>query len=353
MAQGGKSIVVIGAGIIGLTSALQLQSALGSNSSITIVARDWPSDENVHYTSPWAGAHGRPFPATSALEIQQQELSKVTDAVLRSQATSEPACGVVFMDGYDYLSCPSEAYTHLRGGYGDAEGLQVLPKQELPKGTNITFGTRYRTWSLNPPVYCAYLLRKFQLRGGKTLRRSLTCAEEAFSLASNVDTVVNCSGFGFGDPAFFPIRGQTCLVSNPCDRTINQLNADGTWTFIIPRPLEGGTIIGGTRESHDWTEHPRPETRERVLALAAKMYPPILGRDGKFHVIRDIVGRRPARISGFRLEAEYMKGPHLKGRKIIHAYGAEGFGYAISWGVAQKVLDLACGGHDSVARPSL
>lgn len=112
------------------------------------------------------------------------------------------------MDGYDFLACPSEAYTQLRGGYGDAEGLQVLAKDELPKGMNVTFGTRYRTWSLNSPVYCAYLLRKFRLRGGKTLKRTLTCAEEAFSVASNVDMVVNCSGFGFGDPDVFPIRGK-------------------------------------------------------------------------------------------------------------------------------------------------
>ncbi len=143
-------------------------------------------------------------------------------------------------------------------------------------------------------------------------------------------------------------KGQTCLVSNPCDRTITQFNPDGTWTFIIPRPLEGGTVIGGTREAHDWTEHPRAETRHRLLEMAAKMYPPILNEEGKFDVIRDIVGRRPARQGGLRLEIEQMKGS-LKGRKVIHAYGAEGSGYAVSWGVADEVVKMAV----NEPRPSL
>lgn len=130
--------------------------------------------------------------------------------------------------------------------------------------------------------------------------------------------------------------GQTCLVSNPCDRTITQINADSSFIFIIPRPLQGGTIIGGTKEPNDWADYPRPETRAHLLDKAAKLYPPILNSEGAFDVIRDIVGRRPARIGGLRLESENMKGP-LRGKKIVDAYGAEGGGYALSWGVAQEV----------------
>jgi D-amino-acid oxidase len=134
--------------------------------------------------------------------------------------------------------------------------------------------------------------------------------------------------------------GQTCLVSNPCDRTITQQNPDGTWTFIIPRPLDGGTVIGGTKEPHDWEEKPRPETRAKLLEMAAKMYPPILGSEGKFKVIRDIVGRRPARVGGLRLQMEHLKGL-FRGKRIIHAYGAEGHGYGLSWGISREVVRMA------------
>lgn len=285
------------------------------------------------------------MPATTPVERQHQEFARVTYAVMKAQAQEEPACGVEFMDGYDFIASPSDDYVNLRGGYGDAEGMTLLPRHEFPKDMGINFGSKYRTWSLNSPVYCAFLLRKFQLRGGKTLKATLMTAEEAFSLVPNVDTVVNCSGFGFGDPDVFPIRGQTVLVSNPCDRNITQQNADGTWTFIIPRPLDGGTVIGGTKEPHDWTATARQETRAKLLAMAAKMYPPIRGPDGvgEFKVIRDIVGRRPARRGGLRLEIEQLhsKGTLFRGKRIIHAYGAEGYGYGLSWGVAREVVSMA------------
>lgn len=194
------------AGILGLTSALQLQNALGRDSSILIVARDWPSDESIHYTSPWAGAHGRHIPAETPLQIQHERFMRLTDAVLQAQAT-DPASGVEFMDGYDFLAKPSSAYIHRRGGYGNSAEFRLLGQSELPVNMGITFGAKYRTWCLNPPVYCAYLHRRFLLRGGKTIKKTLTCAEEAFTVAANVSVVVNCSGFGFGDPNMFPIRG--------------------------------------------------------------------------------------------------------------------------------------------------
>jgi hypothetical protein len=67
------------------------------------------------------------------------------------------------------------------------------------------------------------------------------------------------------------------------------------------------------------------------------MYPAILNKEGKFDVIRDIVGRRPARNGGLRLEAETL--PHDK--KVIHAYGAAGRGWELSWGIAEEVSKMA------------
>jgi glycine/D-amino acid oxidase-like deaminating enzyme len=127
--------------------------------------------------------------------------------------------------------------------------------------------------------------------------------------------------------------GQTCLVSNPSDRTTTRQHADGSWSFIIPRGLNGGTIIGGTKEPYDWNPEPSLAVRERLLAAAVKMEPGILGPEGKFNVIRDIVGRRPAREGGTRLEVETLPDQ----RKIVHAYGAGGRGFELSWGIAEEV----------------
>ena len=53
-----KHVVVIGAGVIGLTTALTLQKSHGTAVSITILAKQLPSDpRSISYTSSWAGAH--------------------------------------------------------------------------------------------------------------------------------------------------------------------------------------------------------------------------------------------------------------------------------------------------------
>lgn len=51
-------------------------------------------------------------------------------------------------------------------------------------------------------------------------------------------------------------------------------------------------------------------------------------------VLRDIVGRRPTRKGGMRLEKEMLS----HDCRVIHAYGLGGRGYELSWGVAEAVL---------------
>ncbi|CZR63596.1 probable D-aspartate oxidase [Phialocephala subalpina] len=345
-----ETIVVVGAGILGLTSALRIQERADSKTEILIVAREFPSDRSIDYASPWAGAHYRPIPATTPQDIKEHALSRVTYQLLKQEAAVEPAAGIIFLDGFDYLQTPSDAYVELRGGYAEIDGFRLLEKAELPEGS--VWGAKYRTWCLNSPVYCAHLLRKFVLKGGKTKRHRLNSIEEAFSMASDINTVVNCSGFGFGDPNVFTTRGQTCLVSNPCDRTITQQNSDGSWSFVIPRPLHGGTIVGGTKEPNDWTSEVSLETRDVILQRVATMFPQILNAEGKFDVVEDIVGRRPTRRGGLRLEVEWV-GEADASRKIVHAYGAGGRGYELSWGVAKEVVELVYGDKTSKMKSSL
>ncbi|KIW18627.1 hypothetical protein PV08_02916 [Exophiala spinifera] len=348
-----SEIVVVGAGVLGLTAALTLQEH--TKQRVLIIASEFPGDESINYASPWAGAHYRPMPALTPADIRAQKLMTVTNAVLRDQASSHPEAGIKFMNAYEYLEAPPESYVGLRGGYGDIDGFRVLDKSELPSG--VQWGSTYRTWSLNSPVYCAFLMRRFIHRGGKTLRMRLVNLLEVPHVAPRSAVVVNCSGVGFGDAECFPTKGQTCLVKNACDRTITQQNKDGSWTFIIPRPLEGGTVIGGTKNPGDWSLGASEEVRRTLLERAAAMYPPITA-EGGFEVIRDIVGRRPTRRGGLRLCTEMMevdpdKGKEKRTLQLVHAYGAGGSGYELSWGVAREIADLVAKGQRSALKPSL
>lgn len=118
--------------------------------------------------------------------------------------------------------------------------------------------------------------------------------------------------------------------------TITRQNEDGSWSFCIPRPLDGGTIIGGTKEPHNWDPNPSMETRARLLANATNWFPFRPESGGQFDVVRDIVGRRPAREGGMRIEVEELGGS----KRIIHAYGAGGRGFELSRGVAEDTAAL-------------
>lgn len=81
--------------------------------------------------------------------------------------------------------------------------------------------------------------------------------------------------------------------------------------------------------------------REKLLSMFSATYPKILGGNSQFRVVRDIVGRRPTRHGGPRIEAEEIKPEEDKaGKVVVHAYGLGGRGYELSWGVAEEVLEL-------------
>ena len=51
-----QNIAILGAGVIGLTSALVLANAY-PNAKISVIAKHFPGDRSIEYTSPWAGAN--------------------------------------------------------------------------------------------------------------------------------------------------------------------------------------------------------------------------------------------------------------------------------------------------------
>ncbi|KAE8375683.1 Fcf1-domain-containing protein [Aspergillus bertholletiae] len=325
------------AGVIGLTTALRIQETLNRNQRIYLIARDFPSTTSLNYASPWAGAHYRPVPGSTSQAVREEAQAKETYAYLKHLASSDPSSGVAAVEGIEHLENPPAEYLdekNVQECYGHLDGFRVLERDECPAG--VKWGARYDTFVINSPVYCAHLLRKFVLGGGVTREYTVLDPKEAFYLAPNVKTVVNCSGLGLGDEKSFIIRGQTCLVRNPCSQTVTRQNVDGSWSFCIPRPLSGGTIIGGTKQPHNYDPNPSTETRERLLANAAKWFPFTPESEGKFDVIRDVVGRRPAREGGMRIETEKVG----DSRFVVHAYGAGGRGFELSWGVAGDVVKL-------------
>ncbi|KAJ4548557.1 hypothetical protein HRR76_001149 [Exophiala dermatitidis] len=214
-------VVVIGAGILGLTAAIQIQDLIQSRSlpyKILLVAKDFPvitpgdptTSPSPNYASMHAGAHVRPIPASSPQLAREARWLKRACQVFAAQATHEPWMGVIQVPGVEYFEDPvPEHYRNLDAeSFHQQSGLTGFRRLDdatkLPKGVNL--GYEYQTYCIYSSVYCAALLRKFILKGGQVLRQELKCEDEAFSLADRVELVVNASGMGFGDRNCFPIR---------------------------------------------------------------------------------------------------------------------------------------------------
>ena len=267
-----------------------------------------------------------------------------TAKVMGTIARESPEAGVAVMKGVEYLERPSAEAVALKTGDVFAavgDGFRILGEEELPEG--VKWGCEYESYCVNVPVYCRWLLWRFQENGGRVLRHRLENAAEAFEVAEKmvgmgkVQCVVNCSGRNFDtDPDMKIIRGQTVLVKQEYGMTVTRQCADGSWAFLIPRPGGGGTIVGGSKEVGDFETQSRPGTRVRLLEQAVRYFPEFIDDVKKFEVVKDNVGRRPWREGGLKIETESLP----SGRSIVHGYGAGGRGYELSWGAAAKIIDL-------------
>lgn len=197
--------------MIGLSTALLIQEQLGSTQSVLLVARDFPSGTSINYASPWAGAHYRPVPGSSPQALREASQALRTFNYLKQVAAGEPAAGIKFLQGIEHLETPPPEYLDAQSvsNVYHFEDFRSLKDDEVPAG--VKWGAEYGTYVINSPVYCAYMLRRFILKGGRTQQYTLVNSKEAFALANNVKTVVNCSGTGFGDPKSFIIRGKSLI----------------------------------------------------------------------------------------------------------------------------------------------
>lgn len=336
------TIVVVGAGVIGLTTAFEILRK--GQTKVAIISEEFHNDldSSTNYTSTRAGAHYRPFPSVTPADLRELHYKHRTQARFRELALKEPHCSIEFMPGIEYFSEPSEKVLNLDKGYTEETSkFEVLKQDQLPPG--IKFGTRYETWCVNPVLYLDFLVRKLTLLGVVLHRKKLDSLKQVYDIIPNVKKIVNCTGKGLQynggyDKKSFGIRGQTLLVKSSCllynHLTITYQLPNQIWCFVIPRPLGGGLIIGGTKTDQTSKEPIALETEE-LLANGKKYFPEIFAED--FEIVKINVGFRPARVGGS------LVGEDADHPDVLNAYGAAGMGYELSFGIAEQIASLVSG----------
>ncbi|KAJ3036291.1 hypothetical protein HDV00_002948 [Rhizophlyctis rosea] len=343
-------IIVLGAGVIGLTIANLLQSR---GYQVTIVARAFPDNPDELYTSAAAGAHWRSYASKDEHLLQEWE-----ETTLRMffRLADFPATGIHICPGVEIWKQQPESWQDPWFS-GLVPNYTTLASEQLPPGAG--WGVKYQTICINVPVYLKWLLSSFREGGGAIDVREIGNIEELFD--GKTDFVVNCTGYGarslkgVEDGRVYPTRGQTVIVRAPkVNLTITTLGGTADdFSYVIPRG-DGTVVLGGTYEANNSDLQPDETVTRRIIERCVALVPEVGNSAQEVEVICSKVGLRPTRVGGVRLDYEDVVLEKGKLAHLIHCYGHGGYGYQSSYGsalaVAQMVYDLESQGHGTVWR---
>jgi D-amino-acid oxidase len=306
---------VIGAGVIGLTSAICLAEGA---MDVRIVAAAPPQETTSRAASAmWGSTFAGP-----ADDVRRWALASLDE--LRALA-DVPESGVRIARGM-LASVSTEE--------GPPEflfpGVEVVRRDDVPPGFAAAFAVEVPV--VDMPRHLDYLLARFEAAGGELEIRPLRALTDGEGAAP---VIVNCSGVGardlVPDRAVRSVRGQHVVVENPGLEEFFMQEPGPRWAGWFPHGDE--VVLGGCADEDDWSLEPDPAMAAEIVGRCAAIEP----RLGEARVIEHRVGLRPARPE---VRVEEVS---LGTSRCVHNYGHGGTGVALAWGCARDV-------HSIVAR---
>ena len=301
-------VLVVGAGVIGLTTAIRLAEA---GHAVTVRAGEIPGRTSLTAAAVWGRYLAGP-------EEKVRLWGNHTLAVLLDEARTK-GTGVRLATGVEASRLPGFA--------NPVEGaVTAQPCDPLPDG--FESGWRYTVPVLNMPSYLDYLLRRFGEAGGVLEHGTVDTLE---GLTKTTDVVVNCTGIDAArlvdDTELQPMRGQLVLLRNPglTEFFIEDPSHSPTFAFWLPHGEV--VIVGGQAEPGSYDLEVDLGIAAGMVARCAEIEP----RLGDAEVVGHRVALRPSR-------PEVRLGTN--GNGVIHNYGHGGAGVSLAWGCAEEVARL-------------
>ncbi|KAJ5163489.1 D-amino-acid oxidase [Penicillium coprophilum] len=334
-----ESVVIIGAGVIGLNVALVLAEK-GYGRHTTIVAEHLPGDTSIHYTSPWAGAN---FSAISASDPNALRWDRLGYTYLLDLAAKDGKNAFVketpSVEYWDEL--PSREKIESMAAY--LKDFKEIATQDLPAG--VAFGIEFTTITLNAPMHLRYLFQKVtQEYGVRVIRKKLPQVSSGY-LSEDTKVVFNCTGNaakelpGVQDSKCFPTRGQILLArASHVQRNIMRHGKDYE-TYVIPRPYSNGNVIlGGFMQKNVGTPDTFGEETNSILSRTTALLPALNSTETE--ILGAFAGLRPSREGGARVARENVRvGAAGRHGVVVHNYGAGGTGYQAGYGMAVEAVN--------------
>jgi D-amino-acid oxidase len=310
-------VVVIGAGIIGLTTAARL---LDAGCQVRVVTAG-----PLEATTSWLAAAVW-FPTAAGPAERVAIWSATTYEVLAAHAAAGVP-GVVMRESLTlYRFDPG------RPAWVGAVGpVRPAPADELPPG--YTHGLRFVVPLVEMPRYLPWLRDQVVRRGADLHVARITALADV--AVPGVDVVVNCSGLAArslaGDPGVTPVRGQIVRATNPgLALSVRDEHHPEGRAYVHPR--RDDCILGGTFEAGRWDTGADPDMAASILRRCHDIVPGLAAAS----VIEHLVGLRPGRAT-VRLECDDTL---VAGTRVVHNYGHGGSGVTVGWGCADDVAAL-------------
>ncbi|KAB0796542.1 hypothetical protein PPYR_10603 [Photinus pyralis] len=322
------NIAVVGAGVVGLTTALELQSQF-RNAKVTVIADKFQQDT----TSFVAAGLFRPSPSFAGpnQDITRKWINNSYyhwDAIRK--IAEAPLVGVTEISGYMFSKVSASV---VRNPY--LEGLVPLYRSATREEFDLCpgdwkYGSFFTTLLVDCGVYLPWATKKYLSENGQVVRQSVNAFGE---FAGKYDVVVNCTGFGAknlcNDNRLIPIRGQVLKVHAPWLKTFFYGEYD---TYVIPS--FGDVTLGGCRQYESYNTEPCKYDTLSIRERCESMLPslktaPLLGQRVGLRPHRDVV----------RVEKEILtteRGP----LKVVHNYGHGGYGVTTAPGTSKYAVEL-------------
>lgn len=301
-------VTVVGAGIVGLTTALVLEE---QGHTVRVVA----ADQGASTTSAIAGAVWFPYRAGPPAKVAGWA---ATTRAWLEQLAPDRAAGVDLLTGYEItqdvgIDPPTPWW---------AANISVARAPAPVTGAPLAW--QFSSARVEPALFLPWITRQ--------LRAQIERRQVVDLHAERGDVVVNCTGLAArelaDDDNLYPLLGQVVMTEVgevDCTITVTDDRDPERIFYMIPRRDE--LVLGGC--SLPWPPGAPAEVREgitdRILDQARALGLAV----GPVKTVR--AGLRPYRLE-VRIERE---------GRVIHNYGHGGAGYTLCRGCAEDVARLA------------
>jgi D-amino-acid oxidase len=298
-------VLVVGAGVVGLTAAIRLRQA---GVAADVVAREPPPAT----TSAVAAALWYPY---RAYPRERVEGWSARGFEVLSALADEPGSGVRMRWGLERVA---------------ADAADPWWAAAVPTLARVAEGFRFAAPVADMSVHLPWLVRRLDALGGSVSVGTVASLDAALDRAP---VVVNGAGLGAralaADDALFAVRGQIVRIEQPeiDEWFLDQADPEDL-VYVVPR--ERDVVLGGTAQEGDEQLRPDPATAAAIRARCEAAVPALRGAP----VVGEAVGLRPARPA-VRLEAEARDGG-----TVVHCYGHGGAGVTLAWGCAEELVGL-------------